>query len=87
MMIIIELLSTLTLHIGACGPIQAWWVVTCDELEILAVQTHVLIGTVTLKLSQAIDARPTVLAWIGCTFININITSGQKEYNKLHLLI
>jgi hypothetical protein len=83
MKITTELLSTLTLHIGASGPILAWRVVTCDELETLAVQTRVFVGTVTLKLAQAIDARSAMLAWVGSTFVNINITSGQKEHNKL----
>jgi hypothetical protein len=79
--------TTLTLHVGASGPIQAWRVVTCDELETLAVQTRVLVSTVALKLAQAIDARSTMLAWVGSAFININITSGQMENNKLQLLI
>jgi hypothetical protein len=76
----------LTLHISAHGPIQAWWVVTCDEFDILTVHTHVFICTVTLELAQAIDTHSVMLAWVRWTLININIASVSKENTWIKLI-
>ena len=82
------LLNVLTLHICACGPIQTWRVFTRYEPEGLAVHTNVLVRTVALKLSQSIDANPIMLARVGRTFININITSvSNKNQSYIHLSI
>jgi hypothetical protein len=73
------LMNALTLHICACGPIETWRVFTRYEPEGLTVHTHVLICTITLKLAQSIDANPIMLARVGRTFININVTSVSKK--------
>jgi adenosine deaminase len=72
-------MNALTLHICACGPIETWQVFTRYEPEDLTVHTNVLVCTVTLKLAQSIDAIPTMLAGVGRTFININITPVSKK--------
>jgi len=82
------LINALTLHICACGPIETWRVFTRYEPEGLTVHTNVLICTVTLKLAQSIDANPIMLARVGRTFININITSvSNKNPRYIYLSI
>jgi hypothetical protein len=73
------LMNALTLHIGACGPIATWRAVTRYKPEGLAVHADVLLCTITLKLAQSVDANPIMLARVGSTFVNINITSVPKK--------
>ena len=80
-------MNALTLHICACGPIETRRVFTRYEPEDLTVHTNVLVCTVTFKLAQSIDAIPVMLARVGRTFININITPVSKKNPTLHLFI
>jgi hypothetical protein len=85
---IMALRNALTLHISARGPVATWRAVTRYKPEGLTVQTYVLLSTIALKLAQSVDANPIMLARVGSTFVNINITPvSQKNPHYIHFFL
>jgi hypothetical protein len=71
--------NALTRHVRARGPVATWRAVARYKPEGLAVHTDVLLCTIALELAQSVDANPIMLAWVGSTFVNIDITPVSKK--------